>query len=731
MKNITLLLLLLAGSLMANDKKPLKTDITKAIVYLEGATVFRTATTPLFLGENELIIRDLSPDILESSIQISGLNDASIRAIRYSINYLDKKKSSQEYLKIEDSIVVMKALKKRIQNSLSGFDEELKILRKNQIIHGVESDLSIEKVKQMTAYYRVRVTEIKDEIFDKTLEIEKIDKRLIDFAKEQRKLDDTKKEKRGEIHLILDSPNAQRVSLEISYNLPTAGWFPTYDIRAENTSSPIAIAYKANVYQQSGNDWDNIDIILSTGDPKSNTVKPVLGPKYVNFGRRSSLNSTAVKSESYKYNPTISKITGTVVDDSGLPLPGVNVIESGTSNGTQTDFDGNYQLMVQGGRSLVFSYVGFEPATIPIYTGNINIKLKPGAALEEIVVAAQGVRREKRALGYAVSTVYSDDLVTMAEGDVARVLSGKASGVAISSSAGSSGSASNVAIRGYNSLNGTNDALFVIDGVPFSSDGNTAGSRYLDLDAKNIASVDVIKGVAAATLYGTAGRNGVIVISTKQGNYLEAIENTKKVGLTTTRFEIAQKHSIPSNTKVTAIELDAFQLAADFKYYAAPALNENVFLTATIKNWEAFDLLAGEASIYFEGSFSGTTLINPISTDKGMEISLGIDPAIVIKRREKENFKSKSFLGSYRIIDQSFMIMVKNNKPTAITLHVEDRIPVSQNKEIKIEDITMDESDYSEKTGLILWTISLSSQQTAEKRFGYTVKFPKHSQINL
>lgn len=151
--------------------------------------------------------------------------------------------------------------------------------------------------------------------------------------------------------------------------------------------------------------------------------------------------------------------------------------------------------------------------------------LESDHALDEVIVTSQGMRREKKALGYAVSEVNSDEIEFQTEGDVGRILSGKASGIAITSQNGASGAATNVVIRGYNSVSGNNQALFIVDGVPFSSDtnsnfanGNSGSSKFLDLDPGNISSVNVLKGLAATTLYGTAGRNGVIVITTKNKN---------------------------------------------------------------------------------------------------------------------------------------------------------------------------------------------------------------------
>jgi TonB-linked SusC/RagA family outer membrane protein len=221
-------------------------------------------------------------------------------------------------------------------------------------------------------------------------------------------------------------------------------------------------------------------------------------------------------------------VSGTVTDQGGLPLPGVNIVVEGTTTGTQSDFDGNYSIRGSVGQTLLFTYIGQKNVRVTIGASNtINVQMEEDAqALEEVVVTAQGIKREKKSLGYAVSSVGSEQLEQKAEGDVARVLNGKASGVLINAASGVSGSATNIIIRGFTSISGSNQPLFIVDGVPFSSDtnaqgdaidGNVGSSRFLDLDPNSIANVSVLKGLAAANLYGTAGRNGVILITTKAG----------------------------------------------------------------------------------------------------------------------------------------------------------------------------------------------------------------------
>ena len=237
-------------------------------------------------------------------------------------------------------------------------------------------------------------------------------------------------------------------------------------------------------------------------------------------------------------------ITGTVSDANG-PMPGVNIVVKGTSRGVSTGFDGKYSIKAKEGESLVFSFMGLNNVTRIVATSNvINVVLQDvSKELDVVVVTAQGIKREKKALGYAVSQVKSKDLEQRAEGDIARVLSGKASGINIINGSGISGSSSNINIRGFYTVNGSSQPLFIVDGVPFGSststngdsndsrndfiNGNSGSSRFLDIDPNNIESVNILKGFAAATLYGTEGRNGVILITTKSGSLKKGSKKTE------------------------------------------------------------------------------------------------------------------------------------------------------------------------------------------------------------
>lgn len=220
-------------------------------------------------------------------------------------------------------------------------------------------------------------------------------------------------------------------------------------------------------------------------------------------------------------------VTGNVTDDQGVPLPGATVVEVGTSNGTTTDFDGNYSITVGDDASIAVSFVGYETSTVAVNgQDQINFSLNQANELDEVVVTSLGIKREAKALGYSIQTVGSDDIANSGSNSALDALVGKAAGVQITRSAGSAGGGSRILIRGVTSMIGNNQPLIVIDGIitnneTLNSGSSTAGTatsnRLMDLNNDDIESINVLKGSAATALYGTAGAPGVIVITTKKG----------------------------------------------------------------------------------------------------------------------------------------------------------------------------------------------------------------------
>lgn len=227
-------------------------------------------------------------------------------------------------------------------------------------------------------------------------------------------------------------------------------------------------------------------------------------------------------------------VSGIITDNTGAPLPGASIVEKGTTNGTQTDFEGNFSITVEReGAILTISYIGFTTMEVAASgQTNLNVQLEESTAgLDEVIVTAQGLKRGKKAVGYAVQQVTSEDIVDSGATSVVDALVGKAAGIQITRSSGSPGGGSRIVVRGVTSMLGDNQPLIVIDGVRTNNEtinngvdnaGVSQSNRLMDLNTEDIKSLTVLKGAAATALYGTAGSTGVIVIETKKGNIGES-----------------------------------------------------------------------------------------------------------------------------------------------------------------------------------------------------------------
>ncbi|TVR79797.1 MAG: SusC/RagA family TonB-linked outer membrane protein [Saprospirales bacterium] len=221
-------------------------------------------------------------------------------------------------------------------------------------------------------------------------------------------------------------------------------------------------------------------------------------------------------------------VSGTVTDDQGEPLIGATILVQGTGTGTITDFDGNFSLEAAPDATLVISFTGYETRTIEVDgRSRVDVMLSAGIFLEGAVVTAMGIERERRELGYAITTIDGSDLAIARSGNALDALSGRVAGVRINSSSGTAGGSSNILIRGISAFGG-GSPLFVVDGVPVSnsafagdrnqiiSGGADVGNRAGDLNPDDIESISVLKGASAVALYGQRARDGVVVVTTKR-----------------------------------------------------------------------------------------------------------------------------------------------------------------------------------------------------------------------
>jgi TonB-dependent SusC/RagA subfamily outer membrane receptor len=303
---------------------------------------------------------------------------------------------------------------------------------------------------------------------------------------------------------------------------------------------------------------------------------------------------------------------------------------------------------------------------------------------------------------------------------VAQGLVGKVSGLQINQDKEAVNSSPRIVINGSRSITGNNQALVVIDNV--ISDLTTLNS----IPPEAIKKVDVVKGAQGAALYGEQGVNGVIIVTTKQmDDYTSINENQLNVS-----FDIDIPYDILSNGKAHSVALKEIKLPATYKYYAAPRVDKEAFLLAEINDYSKYNLLPGEANIIFEGLYVGKTTINPNQTADTLNLSMGRDKKINIKREKVVDKSGTKFLSSYKEQTFTYDLTVRNNKKEEIFMLLKDQYPLSTDKDVIIELLEDGKAKVNTETGILTWELKLAPNETKKIRISYKVKYPKDKVID-
>lgn len=305
--------------------------------------------------------------------------------------------------------------------------------------------------------------------------------------------------------------------------------------------------------------------------------------------------------------------------------------------------------------------------------------------------------------------------------NVTNTLQGQLAGVNISGASGQpGGSKDKVIIRGVGSINGNSDPLYIIDGIPQDVD------TFKNLPTEFIKNVSVLKDEESLSAYGNRGANGVIIITTKNMNdYTSIEENELNIS-----FDIDVPYDILSNGKMHSVALKEFNLPATYKYYAVPKLDKEAFLLAELNEYGKYNLLPGEANIIFEGVNVGKTTINPNQTQELLNLSMGRDKKISIKREKVADKSGTKFLSSYKEQTFTYDITVRNNKKDAINLMLKDQYPLSSDEDITVEIEELSGANENKETGVLTWELKLNSNETKKIRISYKVKYPKDKFID-
>lgn len=616
MKNNILLFAIIFSYFSANSQKIKEKSITSkvksATIFLNNAQVTRIKEVKLDKGIQLLKFIGLSPFIDKKSIQIKAKN-IEIQAVNFKKNYLSKNKKSIELISLEKKLNFLdKEIEKENVNLLTT-QEKIRFFKENRSIRGSQT-LTVIALKETAQFYgdQMNLLNTKELNSNNTLKRLQREKKLV--TKQLEGLTIKNSYFTGEIIVKVTSDLAKNTDFQLIYNVSNVSWYPTYDVRVTDINSPLTIVYKANVKQNSKVDWNNVKLQFSSANPNQSTKAGKITPYFIGYGTRP---------PNYKNN--IDEISGYVSDNKGN-LPGVSVIVKGTTIGTETNFDGKYSIKIPNSKStLVFSYLGYKTEERLTNNSTINVTMQENnVSLDEIVVTARGIKREKKVLGYSASYIKT----------------GK-----------------------------------------------------------------------------------------KDSNY--SIPTEEIVNQTSVSFKIIEPYTIKSSNKDYVVSMKTYQTDATYIYYTVPRIEERAFLVASLKNWEQYNLLEGEASIYFEDTFIGTSLIDTRFTKNNLDISLGVDKNITVKRTKSKDFTTKQFIGNKKEETSLWDIAIKNNKRQSIKIIILDQIPISTREEITIALDKSFNGELDKKTGEIKWQKIINSNDIEEFQLKYTARYPKNEKLLL
>jgi DNA-binding ferritin-like protein (Dps family) len=611
---LIVLLIISTNSLLGQSKSKMVTSkIEKVIVFTEGAQVLRTAKASFSSGKSELVFSGISPKVDKESIQVKGKGAFTIQSVVHQNNHLAVQKNRVEIEKLQSAKLLLN--KKRIfeNNILTILKNEESILAKNQVIGGTNAGLKMTDLKEAVDFQRQRLIELLKQKSDVESTMSTIDSTITKLDKQLKSLNESNETATSDIVVTVSSKGEiSNASFEITYYVMNAGWYSNYDLRVEDINSPIELLFKANIFQSSGEDWNDVSLTISNGNPTESGLAPTLQPWYLNLNQRQKPSGSV-----QAYGQLIGNTITGVVSEDGIPLPGANVIVKGTSIGTSTDFDGKYSIKVPNVNSVLeFSFVGMKSQLVNANSKIINVDLEGDVQLDELVVVAGGIKKSKKR-----EVVYEEESI--------------------------------------------------------------------------------------------------------------ALQTAVNYQPTTIIYEIKEPYSVLSDGKKYIAEIKRFELPAQYHYYAVPKLDESVYLTAKVTNWQELNLFDGELNLFFEGAYLGKSLLDLQSASDTLDISLGKDKGIVINRKKLKEFSSKQLLSNYKKENRAYDIIVKNNKPYPVEITVLDQLPISNDKEITVEDEYYAEASVDKNTNIVKWIFNLPSKTEKKLQIKYQVRYPKNEFLQL
>ena len=615
-------------TMVSTNRQKLTAGIKHVTVFTNGAQVERSHAVNLTAGEHVITFTGLSPYTDVKSMQIKARGKLTILGVNYRTTHPDSLQCVNQLREAERLVKQTADKERELRAQLEVVNAQMEMVKTNSSTGNRTAVTPLANIKELNNYYAQETLELKKKAIA-------IDEELVTLAEIREKQEKTvdsiahlKLKAITEADLTLQVPQAGRVEFDLTYYVKNAGWYPTYDLRSEGLGQPLQLSYKANVFQNTKEEWNNIPVTLSSANPSRSNIAPELRTYWLDFGKQAPRYDSESSAD--------GSVSGVVLDEEGEPLIGCSVLVVGTSLGTVTDINGRYSITLPRGKSqLQFSYIGYLSQTQRVNGSTLNVRMKEDTStLEEVTVIGYGVSNSRK--------------------------------------------------RGVSRAKASEETL--------------AGGIAAPYESPKLPESELISVKEQKAQFGY-------------------------------EFEIGQPLTLSSDGKTTTTEIARYQLPATYQYLGIPRADKDAFLVADATDWQQHSLLEGEANVYFENSFIGKTILDPMVANDTLHFSLGRDNGIRIQRTKVSARSSRRLLASTQEQNMTWRITVKNSRKEAVSLTLQDQIPVSENSNITVTTEELSGGQLDKSTGIIVWQLQLQPNEQREFIVQYRVKYPKNRRL--
>lgn len=694
--------LIIATALFSANVNPTVTT-SRVELFRNGAQVFKTVSFQSIGEQSELRITKIPSDVSPATIRAKALGPQKIVSITFETDYSLSEKQLERSSSIKDSIEFLSLDIAFEKSQLAALRERQDLLNSNR--HVYTNGLGTEELKALLELSTKEYASLKKSIVAQRYKLQKMEKQLESHETRFAALSQIDNELAGVIVMSVIGKANSRHMIELSYLVADAWWEPIYDIRVADINSPIEIDYKAEIFQHSGEDWEDIDLMLYISNPQQQSFLKELKTWKLTYGSSSPNYSEGVQEQARPpsmIRDSEAELRGLVKDaTTGQEIPFVNV--SVLANGrafrqASTGYSDGYRIsgLTPGYFDLKISKPGFQSVYIRdlrIIAGKaafVDVQLNKSAIqLSEVSQIAlpdlpQGFQESRNKQVTTTTTVTSEDIGRMAARAPAQLAATVGGTFRFDDGSGM------LNVRGQRS-----DAnYYYIDGIKVRGSSSSATS---DLD-----------------------KGPVEIVFEDEASYSELQSELQASG----------KQSLKSSNRVKLVYLQTKEVAAHYVFRAIPKIDPFVYLYAEIGDWESLNLQSGKVNLFYENTFVGESFIDALTTVDTMTISLGTDKNIIVERKSiQDEWKRSAFGGSARLV--GWDLIVKSKKDYPVKVRIEDQVPVSNAYNFNVDIQQLSSGQVDEKTGFLTWEFDLEPKSTENRSFAYEVKFPKGAKVLL